>query len=69
MEFTKPNALQLYPEVYRVLEEKEKLIQDVVMGNHQKLVSAESCLDLPKSSQAVTFQNPLKAEKIRDRGH
>ena len=66
MELTKPNAYQLYFEVYRKLEEKDKVIQDVVMGLPQKLVSAESQLDQSKSSQPVTFQNPLKAEKVID---
>ena len=61
MEVTKPNAYQLYFVVYRKLEEKDKVIQDVVMGLPQKLVSAESNMDQP-----VTFQNPLKAEKVRD---
>ena len=58
MELTKPNAYQLYLEVYRKMEEKDKFIQDVVMGLHQKLVSTESKLDQPKSSNAVTFENP-----------
>ena len=66
MELTKPNAYQLYLEVYRKMEEKDKFVQDVVMGLHQKLVSTESKLDQPKSSNAVTFENPLKTEKVRD---
>ena len=66
MELTKPNAYQLYLEVYRKMEEKDKFIQDVVMGLHQKLVSTESKLDQPKSSNAVTFENPLRTEKVRD---
>ena len=66
MELTKPNAYQLYLEVYRKMEEKDKFIQDVVMGLHQKLVSTESKLDQSKSSNAVTFENPLKTEKVRD---
>ena len=66
MELTKPNAYQLYLEVYRKMEEKDKFIQDVVMGLHQELVSTESKLDQPKSSNAVTFENPLRTEKVRD---
>ena len=66
MEITKSNAYQLYLEVYRKMEEKDKFIQDVVMGLHQKLVSMESKLDQPKSSNAVTFENSFKTEKVRD---
>ena len=66
MELTKPNAYQLYLEVYRKMEEKDKFIQDVVMGLHQKLVSTGSKLDQPKSSNAVVFENPLRTEKVRD---
>ena len=65
MELTKPNAYQLYLEVYRKMEEKDMFIQDVVMGLHQKLVSTESKLDQP-TSNAVPFENPVKTEKVRD---
>ena len=57
------------PTLSRSLSEvgkKDKFIQDVVTGFHHKLVSAESKLDQPKSSQAVTFQNFSKAAKVRD---
>ena len=62
IELTIPNAYQPHLEVYGTLEEKDKFTK----GLHHKIVSTESELDHPKSSQAVSFQNPLKAEKARD---
>ena len=65
-ELTKPNTYPLYLEVFLKLEEKDKFNQHVLMGLHQKLLSAECKLDQPKSSQAVNFQNLLKTVKVRD---
>ena len=63
MELTKPNAYQIYSDVCRKLEEKDKFIQEVVLGLHQKLMPGDH---ESTTSSMVNCSSSNCGEKVRD---